>query len=105
LIRDTARRASIDETKLYRTEQNLSGRRDRSRESPGAISPVSHPLLFLISTSLTVDLNMKNRTETLENGSLAPYFSLQAANREGTFNLDGLLSEGKLILEFLRGTW
>jgi hypothetical protein len=61
--------------------------------------------LFLISTSLTVDLNMKNRTETLEVGSPAPYFSLQAANREGTFTLDGLLAERKLILEFLRGTW
>jgi len=48
---------------------------------------------------------MKNGTETLEIGSLAPYFALQAANREGTFTLDGLLSEGKLILEFLRGTW
>jgi hypothetical protein len=48
---------------------------------------------------------MKSRTETLEIGSLAPYFSLGAANREGTFTLDGLLSEGKLILEFVRGTW
>ena len=48
---------------------------------------------------------MKDRTETLEIGSLAPYFSLQAANRVATFTLDGLLADGKLILEFLRGTW
>jgi hypothetical protein len=48
---------------------------------------------------------MKNRTDTLEIGSLAPDISLQAANREGTFTLDGLLAKGKLILEFLRGTW
>ena len=68
-------------------------------------SPVPYPLLFLLSTSLTVEPNMKNRTETLEIGSLAPYFSLGAANREGTFALDGLLAQGKLILEFVRGTW
>jgi peroxiredoxin len=61
--------------------------------------------LFLISTSLKVELNMKNRTETLEIGSGAPDFSLAAANREGTFTLGGLLAEGPLILEFLRGTW
>ena len=48
---------------------------------------------------------MKERTETLELRSLAPYFSLGAANREGTFTLDGLLAEGALVLEFLRGTW
>jgi hypothetical protein len=48
---------------------------------------------------------VKNRTETLEIGSLAPYFSLGAANREGTITVDGLLARGKLILEFLRGTW
>ncbi|MGA3089830.1 MAG: hypothetical protein ABSD75_14540 [Terriglobales bacterium] len=48
---------------------------------------------------------MKCRTETLEISSPAPYFSLAAANREGTFTLPGLLREGALILEFLRGTW
>jgi hypothetical protein len=48
---------------------------------------------------------MKDRTETLEVRSLAPYFSLAAANREGTFTLDGLLVQGKLLLEFVRGTW
>lgn len=48
---------------------------------------------------------MQNRTDTLEIGSRAPDFSLGAANREGTFTLGGLLGQGKLILEFLRGTW
>jgi hypothetical protein len=70
-----------------------------------SVIPVPDPLLFLFSTSLKVELNMKDRTETLEIRSLAPYFSLGAANREGTFTLDGLLAQGTLILEFLRGTW
>ena len=48
---------------------------------------------------------MMNRTETLQIGSKAPDFSLEAANREGTFTLSGLLAQGTLILEFLRGTW
>jgi len=48
---------------------------------------------------------MQNRTETLEIGARAPDFSLGAANREGTFTLSGLLAQGTLILEFLRGTW
>jgi len=48
---------------------------------------------------------MQNRTETLEIGSRAPDFSLGAANREGTFTFGGLLKQGTLILEFLRGTW
>ena len=48
---------------------------------------------------------MKNRTETLEIGSSAPDFSLAAANREGIFTLGGLLANGTLVLEFLRGTW
>jgi hypothetical protein len=61
--------------------------------------------LFLISTSPKVELNMKDRTETLEIGSHAPDFSLGAANREGTFTLGALLTQGKLLLEFLRGTW
>jgi hypothetical protein len=38
-------------------------------------------------------------------GSRAPEFSLAAANREETFSLAGLLEQGTLILEFLRGTW
>jgi hypothetical protein len=48
---------------------------------------------------------MKDRTETLEVRSLAPYFSLPAANRGGNFSLDALLADGALLLEFLRGTW
>jgi peroxiredoxin len=48
---------------------------------------------------------MQNRTETLEIGSRAPNFSLGAANREGTFTLADLLTQGTLVLEFLRGTW
>jgi peroxiredoxin len=48
---------------------------------------------------------MKDRTETLAIGSRAPDFSLQAANREETFTLAGLLAQGTIILEFLRGTW
>jgi hypothetical protein len=74
-------------------------------DSPPGPTPVPHPLLFLISTSLKVELKMKNRTETLKVGSRAPEFSLTAANREGTFTLAGLLAQGTLILEFLRGTW
>jgi hypothetical protein len=68
-------------------------------------SHVPHPLLFLISTWLKVELNVKNRTETLEIGSRAPDFSLAAANREGTFTLGDFVAQGALILEFLRGTW
>jgi hypothetical protein len=67
--------------------------------------PVPYPLLFLISTSPKVELNMKDRTKTLGIGSRAPDFSLGAANREGTFTLGGQLAQGMLILEFLRGTW
>lgn len=69
------------------------------------IPRVPHPLLFPIPTSPRVELNMMNRTETLEIGARAPDFSLGAANREGTFALGGLLAQGTLMLEFLRGTW
>jgi len=48
---------------------------------------------------------MRDRTDTLEIGSIAPVFSLRAANREDKYTLDGLLAQGTLILEFLRGTW
>ena len=67
--------------------------------------PVPHPLLFRVPTSLKVELNMKDRTETLEIGSSAPDFSLAAANRDGVFTLGGFLKHGPVILEFLRGTW
>jgi len=69
------------------------------------VIPVPHPLLFLIPASLTVELSMQSRTDTLEIGSRAPDFSLGAANREGTFTLRSLIEKGPLILEFLRGTW
>jgi peroxiredoxin len=48
---------------------------------------------------------MMNRTDTLEIGSKAPDFSLSAANREGMFSLASFLTQGPMILEFLRGTW
>ena len=48
---------------------------------------------------------MLDHTDTLTVGERAPDFSLGAANREGEFSLAGLLKQGTLILEFLRGTW
>jgi len=48
---------------------------------------------------------MAERTETLTVGSLAPDFSLAAANREGKFSLSSSRAQGTVILEFLRGTW
>ncbi len=67
--------------------------------------PEPYPLLFVPIASHRVELKVKNRTETLEIGSRAPDFSLGAANREGIFTLGGLLAEGTLVIEFLRGTW
>jgi len=60
---------------------------------------------LLHPTCLTVRFKVKIRTDTLEVGSRAPDFSLEAANREGTFRLANLHASGPLILEFLRGTW
>ncbi|HZQ19387.1 MAG TPA: hypothetical protein VFA90_11740 [Terriglobales bacterium] len=48
---------------------------------------------------------MKNQTDTLGIGSIAPAFTLAAANRTGTFSLSELLQRGPLIVEFMRGTW
>jgi peroxiredoxin len=48
---------------------------------------------------------MTNETETLRIGELAPKFKLAAANREGDFSLSDLISEGPVVIEFLRGTW
>jgi len=102
----------LRKARLYRTRKKpgrslaraaLDRRSDRCSESYEGHVP--HPLLFLISSSLKVEFNMKNRTDTLEIGSRAPEFSLQAANREGTFTLAGMLAQGTLVLEFLRGTW
>jgi len=50
-------------------------------------------------------IKLRDRTDTLEVGARAPEFSLEAANRDGTFSLVRLLEGGTLILEFLRGTW
>jgi len=91
--------------KLYRTRKEPVSAEGTGPSKSARGHPVPHPLLFLISTSLKVELNMKNRTETLEIGARAPEFCLGAANREGTFTLGGLLAQGTLILEFLRGTW
>jgi peroxiredoxin len=48
---------------------------------------------------------MSERTETLTVGSLAPDFSLPAANREERFSLSTLRASHAVIVEFLRGTW
>lgn len=48
---------------------------------------------------------MLDHSETLNVGSRAPEFALQAANREGVLTLSGFLRRGVLIAEFLRGTW
>ena len=48
---------------------------------------------------------MQDHTETLQVGSKAPDFCLNAANRDGEFTLNALLVRGALTLEFLRGTW
>jgi peroxiredoxin len=48
---------------------------------------------------------MRNATDTLNVGQRAPEFTLEAANRDGSFSLAGLLAGGPLIVEFLRGTW
>jgi peroxiredoxin len=48
---------------------------------------------------------MRDTTDNLKVGERAPDFTLAAANREGSFSLAGLLADGPLIVEFLRGTW
>lgn len=48
---------------------------------------------------------MLDHTETLQVGSRAPEFTLEAANREGVLTLSGFLRRGVLIADFLRGTW
>jgi hypothetical protein len=48
---------------------------------------------------------MRDRTETLQVGSRAPEFALEAANRDGMFTMSGFLRRAILVVEFLRGTW
>ena len=48
---------------------------------------------------------MLDHTDSLQIGSRAPEFALEAANRDGLHTLSGFLQRGILILEFLRGTW
>lgn len=73
--------------------------------------PLGFPQLFPTSHCFTVSKQrlaaqkMLDRTETLQVGSRAPEFTLEPANREGILTLSGFLQRGKLILEFLRGTW
>ncbi len=89
----------------FSTRITAANRSATQNQLQSRLIPVSRPLLFLIPASLTVELSMQSRTDTLEIGSRAPDFSLGAANREGTFTLSGLSEKDTLILEFLRGTW
>jgi hypothetical protein len=63
------------------------------------------PTLFLHLRCFTVNFQMLNHTATLQVGSRAPEFALEAANRDGVLTLSGFLRRGVLITEFLRGTW
>ena len=67
--------------------------------------PLYFPSLFQFFFWLRVNCKVRSSTDTLEVGVRAPDFTLGAANREGEFSLAGLLKQGTLILEFLRGTW
>lgn len=48
---------------------------------------------------------MKNITETLGIGSVAPDFQLRAANTGEIFSLAAASARGPVLLEFMRGTW
>ena len=48
---------------------------------------------------------MRRTTDTLEVGSTAPLFTLQAANRDGSFSLAEMIAHKPVIVEFMRGTW
>jgi len=48
---------------------------------------------------------VKNRTEALTIGRVAPAFTLPAANSQTKVSLSDLISRGAAIVEFLRGTW
>lgn len=48
---------------------------------------------------------MQEQTSTLKVGDRAPDFELGAANRAERFTLQEALQRGRVIVEFLRGTW
>jgi peroxiredoxin len=48
---------------------------------------------------------MTNHTDNLKVGSVAPAFTLSAANRAEKFSLSELILRGPLVIEFTRGTW
>jgi peroxiredoxin len=48
---------------------------------------------------------MQARTDTLASGSPAPEFTLKAVNEEASYSLSELISDHKVIVEFMRGTW
>ncbi|MFL6437886.1 MAG: hypothetical protein ACJ71Q_09920 [Terriglobales bacterium] len=50
-------------------------------------------------------MNDKSTTDTLKVGDPAPKFTLSAANRQQSTDLQTLLQRGPAIVEFLRGTW
>jgi peroxiredoxin len=47
----------------------------------------------------------KSITDTLKVGDPAPKFTLGAANRQESSDLQSMLQHGPVIVEFLRGTW
>jgi peroxiredoxin len=47
----------------------------------------------------------KSTSDTLKVGDPAPKFTLGAANRQESTDLQTLLPHGPVIVEFLRGTW
>ena len=48
---------------------------------------------------------MARHSTTLNLGDRAPDFSLASANSMGEVSLRGLLAQGAVVVEFLRGTW
>jgi hypothetical protein len=79
--------------------------REYWRSTVPDVVPSHFPRLFRTLGCFTVSKQMLDRTDTLQIGSRAPEFALEAANREGVITLSGFLQRGNLILEFLRGTW
>ena len=50
-------------------------------------------------------IGLQNSTETLGIGSIAPDFTLPAANARDSFRLSEATARGPVVVEFLRGTW